>query len=291
MEGAEKLINKISELEEQIKRLDEQLDGYYEALEPEVEPLAKQSEEKNKEIDEVKKKTAPTFLWVIFGALVVGAIVFNAIDIGILTGICFVAGIGVLAYALSINSKFTKEYNEIIGEINKELDEIEEEINVIYATDPRIEKTEKEIEELKKELEVNQKELKRLNDIEADKKALEKLGVNNLIVRCTYAAVRCKCFPVIDGVERDYMSGMYGLYYLDPGDHTYYLNVFVTDEIIDTEDIHFTLNGNNKYIDIEHDMRTYKYEIKTYDSFDDFTANSSPESKKRVRDEILKLAE
>ena len=52
------------------------------------------------------------------------------------------------------------------------------------------------------------------------------------------------------------------------------------------DDIDFSVNGTNKYIYINHDMRTYEYETKVYDSFDDFAKNFN--DTKWVKERILK---
>ena len=283
------LIAKIGEYEKKINDLQGKLDSYYEALEPQIASLTKASEEKENEKKSIEKKSSPTYLWVIAIAAVVAAIVFNSIEIGLLSGLCFVVAIAAGGYAAATKSKHDKAYKEATARVDAEIDELEDKIEAIYASDSRIEKTEKEIEELKKQMAIAQKELDKINAVEADKKAMESIGTNNLIVYCSYAAVGNKCFPILDGVERDMMTKQFALYYLNPGEHTYFINVLSAGDVIDTDDVDFTLNDSNKYIYINHDMRTYKYEMKAYDGFDEFAANFS--DKKWVRDEILKLAQ
>ena len=289
MRSQQELTTHINECENKIKKLDANLNTYHAELEPKIAPLVKKSEQKENEKKNIEKKPTPAkHLWLIVGALVVGGIVFNVLRIVALSGLLVLAAIGVGLYAYKLKKGVDSEYEKQIAEIDAELDEIQNKIDAIYDSDSRIVKAEQEIEKLEKELELAKQELAKVNAIEADKKAFERLGTNNLIVYCSFVGIATnKCYPILDGVERDMMTNSFALYYLNPGEHTYFMNVVRPETIIDMNDIDFTVDGNNKYIYIKHDMRTYEYETKVFDGFEEFAANFK--DSKWVKDEIVKL--
>lgn len=279
----------ISECESKIKKLSSDIDKYHADLEPKIAPLIKKSEDKEKEKKSVEKKPAPKqYLWVVFAALSVGGLIFNIMRILALSGLLFLGAAAVAFYAYKLRKGVEAEYEKQIAEIDAELDEIQDKIDAIYDGDARLVKAEKEIERLEKEIELSKQELAKANAIEADKKAFERLGENNLIVYCSFVGLPSnKCYPILDGVERDMMTKNFALYCLNPGEHTYFMNILRPETIIDMKDIDFTLNGNNKYIYIKHDMRTYEYETKVCDGFEEFAANFK--DSKWVKEEIIKL--
>ena len=279
----------ISECESKINKLNADLDKYHAELEPKIAPLIKKSEAEENEKKSIEKKPAPKqFLWYIVGALAVGGVACNALKIIALGALLFLGAVAIGFYAHKLRKGVETEYEKQITEIDAELDEIQDKIDAIYDGDARLVKAEKEIERLKKEIELSKHELARLNAIEADKKAFERLGENNLIVYCSFVGIAAnKCYPILDGVERDMMTKNFALYCLNPGEHTYFMNILRPETIIDMKDIDFTLNGNNKYIYIKHDMRTYEYETKVCDGFEEFAANFK--DSKWVKDEIIKL--
>lgn len=279
MRTKEELISLISECEAKIKKMKADLDGFYDAFDPQVDPLVEKSNELEKQKGEIKKQSAPAFLWAIAAVLLVGAIVCNAIKIPALTGVLFIAALAVGGYTFSIKSKYNKEYNTQISKIDEEQDALEAQIDEIYATDPRIEATEKEIK-------CAEKELEKLNAEYSDIKIFEEIGTDNLIVYCSFVGVGAnECYASLDGSEF-IMKENISMYYLNPGEHTFYINVFRPESRIDMDDIDFSVNGTNKYIYIKHDMRTYEYETKVYDSFDDFAENFN--DTKWVKERILK---
>lgn len=266
MRTKEELISLISECEAKIKKMKADLDGFYDAFDPQVDPLVEKSNELEKQKGEIKKQSAPAFLWAIAAVLLVGAIVCNAIKIPALTGVLFIAALAVGGYTFSIKSKYDKEYNAQIAKIDSEQDALEAQIDEIYSTDPRIEATEKKIEQA-------ENDLKALNAEFADIKIVEDIGTNNLIVYCSFVGLPAnECYANLDGSEFIVKDSV-ALYYLNPGEHTFFMNVFRPESRIDMPDINFSVNDTNKYVYIKHDMRTYEYETKVYDSFDDFGAN------------------
>jgi Skp family chaperone for outer membrane proteins len=273
----------INECEGKIAKMKKDLDSYYDALESKVAPLVKESEEKEAQKKAIVKNNVPAFLWAIIAVLAIGAIVVNAIGILWLRGVLFFALIGVGVYTFMSKSKLDKKYNGKVAVIDKELDDIQDKIEKIYDSDPRIAKTEKAIEDA-------EKELKKLKSDFADIEVLKKISENNLIIYCSFVGIGDnKCFPVIDGVEHNAMPDNLYMYYLNPGDHTAFVNIVRSDGIFDIEDINFHLDGSNKYIYIKHDMRTYEFETKHYDSFDEFAANFG--DAKRVQERLVRLVE
>lgn len=279
MRTKDEITSLISECEAKIKKMKDDLDGFYDVFDPQVDPLVDKSNELEKQKGEIKKKSAPAFLWVIAAILLVGAIVCNAIEIPALTGVLFIATLAVGGYAFSIKAKYDKEYNAQISKIDEKQDAIDAQIDAIYATDPRIEATEKEIK-------CAEKELEKLNAEYSDIKIFEEIGTDNLIVYCSFVGLtNNECYASLDGSEF-IMKENISMYYLNPGDHTFYINVFRPESRIDMDDIDFSVNGTNKYIYINHDMRTYEYETKVYNSFDDFAKNFN--DTKWVKERILK---
>ena len=195
-----------------------------------------------------------------------GAVVCNSLDVGLASGALTVVAVVALVFAIVLNSKRNKEYLAKVAVFDKELDEIDEKVDAVYATDSRIALTEKEIERAEAELE-------KLRSEYSDIEIIERLGENNLIVYCSFAGIADKCFVVVDGNERGNMTKNLGMFFLDPGEHNFYMTIFSHGDVFDTADVNFTVDGNNKYVYIEHDFRTYEHETKTYDSFDAFAAN------------------
>lgn len=273
----------INECESKIAKMKKELESYYDALESKIEPFKKASEEKEAQKKNIVKKNVPAFLWAIIAVLAIGVIVMHAMEILLLRGLLFFALIGVGVYTFMNKSKCDKEYNDQVAAIDKELDEIQDKIDTIYDGDSRIAKTEKNIEDA-------EKELKKLKSDYADIEVMKKISENNLIIYCSFVGIGAnKCYPVIDGVERDAMPDNLHMYYLNPGDHTVFVNIVRSDGVFDIDDIDFHLNGNNKYIYIKHDMRTYEFETKHYDSFDEFAANFG--DAKRLQERLVKLVE
>ena len=283
MRDQKELLALINECEGNINKMKADLDGYYDALEPKVDPLMKASEEKENEKKSIKKQSAPAILWVIFGALVVGAIVCNSINIMPLAGGLFTVAVVVLVLTLVKNSKYNKAYQAQVSKIDEELDRLQDQIDKIYDSDSRIAKTEEKIK-------TAEKELKKLNAEYEDIKVVESIGQNNLFLYCSFAAISTnKCFPIFDGHEYGIMPKSFAAFKLEPGDHTFFMNVLRPETIIDMDDIDFSVNDTNKYIYINHDMRTYEYETKVCDSFEDFASNLK--DKKWVKEELVKATQ
>ena len=173
----------------------------------------------------------------------------------------FVGAIAIGAYTASVDSKYENEYKAEISKIDAEIDKLENKIDKIYASDPRIEATEKEIE-------LAENELKSLKAELSDADIYTEIGTNNLIVYCTLYNHDGTAF--IDGVERGAMNDIISLYYLDPGEHTFFVAAWNGSALMDTEDVVFSVNGTNKYVSIKHDFRTFECTIKTYDTYEDF---------------------
>lgn len=289
MREPDEILAFITDCEQKINKLKSDVNSLYEALEVQVAPLTKELEEKNQKKKKIAIKLIFPFMCAISFILAVSSFVL-AIRYMILFSILSLVTAAVMLFlAFWIKPKYDNEFTERITVIDEEIDRINNKIQLIYASNSKIPQIENEIERLEQELTIARREYEVAKAIAENKKALEAIGTNNLIVYCSYAVINTnKCFPFIDGAEQNRMNQQFALHRLCEGEHTFMMKITTPTKTIEIENIDFTLHDTSVYVHINHDIDTLKYEMKIFDDFEEFADNFR--DKKWVRDQIVKLA-
>lgn len=289
MREPDEILDFINECDQKVNQLKTELNACYEEIEVKITPLVKEFEELKQKKKRIAIKLVFPCMCALSFALAVGAFVLVYILKILFSVLSLLAATGILIWAFSIKPKYDNEYIERVTLIEEKMNKISEKIESIHMSNAHIPQMENEIERLEQELAIARREYEVAKIVAEDKKALEVIGTNNLVVYCSYAVINTnKCFPFVDGVEKNKMNQQFALHRLCEGEHVFAMKVTTPQKTIEIENINFTLNDTSIYVHINHDMDTLEYETKIFDNFEEFADNFRDQ--KWVRDQIVKLA-